>query len=767
MTELLLHTIAAQRRGVIAFFAVLTLVSLALSTKLPIDFSPETIFHGNDDLVEPQEAFIKTFGVHQHVVLVVLETLDETTLLEPEHLTWMYESSTALTAHSKIEAAFSLATIKVPKAGIMPFMPMLPMPVVTESPVSKSNAQELSEALDRSGKLSEQWVSKDRKLGLMILNLNQGIQKIDELSKLVHEIKLTLAKQNLPPTMTYSLAGLPAIRSDVVASLTTDQTTIIPLAGLLFLTLLTFIFRKPVGIVLPLASVGVGIVWSMAVYVLMDQAITVVSNALPILLMIIGISNGVHIVGRYTEESRLDPTQKKEAADRTMKHMILACGLTILTTAIGFASLLAARSELLTSMGWQSVSGLALLYLAMVLLFSLFLANFEAPSQPKTQTPVAIFVRFIGQRVVQYRFAWFALALSCVAAGLWSASSVQINSEFMETYTEDHPMMQTLTTIDEKLGGFLRLEVWVRVPEGDLLTPENFERMHEFQQLANAHPAVLSSFSYVDIHQHLLVESGQFQGTPPLPSKDAKGLNQLKVVRSTVDLLHEVFLPYNFITRDQSQARILLRMSDIGTRESLKVIEELERTVQKVFPKGSNVEVSFTGEVFVNSVAVDRFIRDLSYSFFGAALVIFAIIALLFRSVLFGLVAVLPNMTPLILTMGYIGVKGYDLNAGNVVVFSLSLGIAVDNTIHFLTRFREEIQHHAIHEALRRTVEFTGRAIVISSFITISGLAVLTLSEFAPTRHFAELTGFTMLSALVGDLILLPATLAVCWPSKK
>jgi predicted RND superfamily exporter protein len=644
---------------------------------------------------------------------------------------------------------------------------MLPMPVVTQSPVSKSDAQALSDAMDRSGKLSEQWISKDRKLGLMILNLNQDIQKIEELSKLVHEIKLTLAKQNLPPTMNYSLAGLPAIRSDVVESLKNDQTTIIPMAGLLFLTLLTFIFRKPVGIILPLASVGVGIVWSMAVYVLMDQAITVVSNALPILLMIIGISNGVHIVGRYTEESRLDPAQKKEAADRTMKHMILACGLTILTTAIGFASLLAARSELLTSMGWQSVSGLALLYLSMVLLFSLFLANFEAPNQPKKQTPVAIFVRFIGQHVVQYRFAWFALALSCVAAGLWSASSVQINSGFMETYTEDHPMMQTLTTIDEKLGGFLRLEVWVRAKEGDLLTPENFERMHKFQELADAHPAILSSFSYVDIHQHLLNESGQFKETPPLPSKDAKGLSQLKVVRSTVDLLHEVFLPYNFITRDQSQARILLRMSDLGTRESLKVIADLERTIENVFPEDSNTEVSLIGEVFINSVAVDRFIRDLSYSFFGAALVIFAIIALLFRSILFGLVAVLPNMTPLILTMGYMGVKGYDLNAGNVVVFSLSLGIAVDNTIHFLARFREEIQHHTIHDALRRTVEFTGRAIVLSSLITISGLAVLTLSEFAPTRHFAELTGFTMLSALVGDLILLPATLAVCWPEKK
>ena len=146
---------------------------------------------------------------------------------------------------------------------------------------------------------------------------------------------------------------------------------------------------------------------------------------------------------------------------------------------------------------------------------------------------------------------------------------------------------------------------------------------------------------------------------------------------------------------------------------------------------------------------------------------IFAIIAILFRSVLFGLVAVLPNMTPLILTMGYMAIRGYDLNAGNVVVFSLSLGIAVDNTIHFLARFREEISKHSVHDALQRTLAFTGRAVVLSSLIIVSGLAVLMLSEFRPTRGFAELTSFTMLSALLGDLILLPATLAVFWPKPK
>ncbi len=767
MIEKLLHTTEAHRGRLTVLIGIVTAIALALTTQLPIDFSPETIFHGNDDLVEPQVTFTKTFGVHQHVVLVILEAQGETTLLTPSHLSWMYDSGNTINAHSKVDEVFSLATIKVPRAGLVPFMPMMPMPVITDSPVSEKEAASLQEAMARSGKLSKQWISEDRKMGLMVINLNAEIQQIEDLAALVNAIKSKLETHQLPKNLTYSLAGLPAIRSDVVGSLKNDQMTIIPCAGLLFLALLALIFRKPVGIILPIAAVGVGILWSMAVYVLTDQPITVISNALPILLMIIGISNGVHIVGRYMEETDTQPNDNPAAARRTMHHMILACGLTILTTAIGFASLIAARSELLTSMGWQSVSGLALLYLAMVLFFSLYLGGFQAPPLPRDNAPVARFVRSIGTMVVKHRYVWFVTALGAVAGGLWSGSSVQINSGFMETYTKDHPMMQTLTTIDEKLGGFLRLEVWVQGEKGSILTPSVFERMDRFQAAANNHPEILSSFSYTDIHKHLITESGQFGKNPPLPPDNESGHTQLKTVHSTVQLMHEVFRPYHFITKDQDQARILLRMSDIGTRKSLEVIRELEKTMQEIFPEDSGIKASFTGEVFVNSVAVDRFIRDLSYSFLGAAFVIFAIIAVLFRSVLFGLVAILPNMTPLILTMGYMGFQGYDLNAGNVVVFSLSLGIAVDNTIHFLTRFREEIAHRSVHEALQRTVQYTGRAIVLSSVIIISGLAVLMLSEFKPTRGFAELTSFTMLSALIGDLILLPATLAVFWPDKK
>jgi multidrug efflux pump subunit AcrB len=134
----------------------------------------------------------------------------------------------------------------------------------------------------------------------------------------------------------------------------------------------------------------------------------------------------------------------------------------------------------------------------------------------------------------------------------------------------------------------------------------------------------------------------------------------------------------------------------------------------------------------------------------------------LFRSVRLGLLAAIPNTTPMAVTLGYMGLRGYDLNAGNVIVFTICLGIVVDDTIHFLTRYREEMaRDNDVWKAIERSYHGTGRAIVLMTLLIVCGLSVLLLSDFVPTRRFAELTTLTMIAALFGDLLLLPASLVL------
>ncbi len=222
-----------------------------------------------------------------------------------------------------------------------------------------------------------------------------------------------------------------------------------------------------------------------------------------------------------------------------------------------------------------------------------------------------------------------------------------------------------------------------------------------------------------------------------------------------------------FMTADGLRARVRLRLKEIGSRKTLELIDKLQDKLAAAFPTGGPIEARLTGEAYVNALSLTTLIRDLFYSLLTASLVIFTLIGIEFRSLRAGLIAALPNLAPLVITLGYMGLRGYDMNVANVIVFTICLGLADDNTIHLLYRFREEL--HAggkVASAIRRAFRGTGRAIVATSLLLLAGLGVLLFSNFVPTRRFAELTCVTILGNLLGVLLLLPACLVLAWKPK-
>ena len=207
-------------------------------------------------------------------------------------------------------------------------------------------------------------------------------------------------------------------------------------------------------------------------------------------------------------------------------------------------------------------------------------------------------------------------------------------------------------------------------------------------------------------------------------------------------------------------AWIMIRVSDQGTQWTLNVIESLEQLLKDQFDSAAGIDYRLTGDAYVYAMAMSRFVFDLLWSLAEAAVIVFLLITLMFRSARIGLISVFPNVTPLIVTFAYMGARGYELNITNAIVFSISLGVAVDDTINFLSRFCEEFgrcgdPHAAVQVALDRT----GRAIGLTTTLVLIGMAVLSFSSFMPTRRFAELMSVTMIAAQAGDLLLLPACL--------
>lgn len=769
MTRHVADLLVRHRGIVLAILVAVTAAATALAVRVPFDFTPQAVFAGNDDLVDYCEDFKRLFGHEDAILLVVLQASGEHDLLEPASLTWQAEIAARLRKMPQVVRIESVATMQTLHAHLLGRRRLTAGPLIAKLPVDEEAAHKVRATLTDS--LAEgALVSKDHRVGAILVCLDPAARDIDSMRAAVQQTQKLLADHPPPDHCKVSYSGLPALRVDIVDELIADQIRLLPLAALLFFVVLVILFRCVSGTVLPLLATGAGLALSVGALTLTGQTLNIISNIIPALLLIFGVSCCVHVINRYAEESYRLPGQRELATRRTIENMLLPCFLTYATTALGFLSLVAAHSVSLRGFGWQAALGMILLYLVSMAVFASMLPYLRAPrfdrSDAGSSSWVANVVSLSGYTVARYPRTTVLSSLAVIAACLWLGSGLTVNSFMIETYEADHPTIQTMQVVESSLGGFLPLEISLRTDRPEqFVSPAVYAAVAEAQRYASAQPGVLFSRSYVDLNQEIYAKTRMRDELfERMPQNDDNGRRRVQrthgVCRQFADALG-----YNyFLTRDGLRARVLLRLEDVGTKRTLAVIEGLEDKLAELFPAGGGIEARLTGDAYLNAKVMDGFVRDLFSSLLCASILIFGIIGMLFRSLRVGMIAMLPNVFPLTVTLGYMGLLNYDLNVGNVIMFSISLGVAVDNTIHFISRFREEIHHSGdVADAIYRSYQGAGRAMVLSSVLVVSGLAILLVSDFIPTRRFAELTGVTMAAALVGDLLVLPAMITLYW----
>ena len=334
-----------------------------------------------------------------------------------------------------------------------------------------------------------------------------------------------------------------------------------------------------------------------------------------------------------------------------------------------------------------------------------------------------------------------------------------------DTLEKHNPEVKALAIVENQLGGLSPIEVILSTKQpGPLTTIDFMNRVGRIKTGLQKHDDVTQFVSLIDVFA--LVDS-QVLGTAAIPEHGPlidDERCQLRIRRIKDQLLsrrNSSGLSL-FLTEDQTEARLMVNLKDNGSIRGREIVEDLERLLVKEFPNDGPVQFKLTGEMYVGLYALDNFVIELLTSLFMATLIIIVVLGIFFGSIKLGLVSVVPNITPLIVTLGYMGIRGYDLNVANVTVFAIGLGIAVDDTIHFLSRYRDEfLVDGKVVPAISRTARGSGTAIVLTTVLIVGGMAVLLNSSFVPTKRFAELTIVTMMAALAGDLLLLPAIIGL------
>ncbi len=766
----LANKIIAYRRWILA--AMLALAALFATTvpDLGFDFTPQQMFQSTSSANEYREEFAERFGREDNLVTIAVLGDD---VFEPTMLETLREVTFDLRQLDSIKNAESIATFQIPRAGDSPgtmsVEPILDQAAGAE--VSPEQAQKLSEVALAEPLVRDRLVSGDADLALVLAWIDDSRQSAEELEGAVSDIEQRLEAHPLPDGYEYQTGGVPTLRAQIVEQLRLEQLTFLPLTGLIYIIILAWLFRRTSGVLLPILVVCFAVLATIATLVWTDSPINIVNNVLPTLIFVIGIADSIHMLTRDAEE--IDAGKGRIAAVKaTIRHTGLACLLTSCTTAVGFVSLLAADTNILQDLGWQSAVGVMFAYTATLLFLPAALSYLRPVHRKKLGSDTeassdklhegALLERFLissGEHLLANAKAVVVLSLLVASGFAMLASQVEIDTTLLEVFQEEHPTYKTTQLVEQRMGGFLPIEISLESEDLDRFKdPEIYRRIARVQQFAADQPEVLSTQSIVDFHQSA---RAALLGDPAEREKMPESREQVEQLHLLIAGAPDEPAGVNrFVTSDFRNARLLLRVSDVGAKAQLKLAKRLEARLDEAFGDVATVDYRLTGDAYVASVALDSFIRDLFYSLLVAFGIIFLMMTVVFRSLKLGLISMLPNTIPLVMTFGYMGMAGINLNTTTVIIFAISLGLAVDDTIHFLARFREELDRRTtIKEAILYTYYGAGRAILLTSVLLVTGLMVLLFSDFIPTRQFGILTSITIAGAILADLILLPSLL--------
>jgi hypothetical protein len=801
-----------RRLAVVVSMLLVTVLAGLQIPKLRADFTPNDLFAQVEAEQAIVDEFRATFGNTDNVLLLLVEAPD---IFDPAVLQYIRDVADEFKAQPWSARVTSIATLPLPRpaavapapdageptaaqaiyrrlrddlATVAPAFrsserdntepptepawlgtrpPVADAPATAASIAAAIDADEatfLRQTVSTSPLLNGQLVSADSTLATIVIELSQNTHRAADIAVAVNDARARVAARPAPDQVLASWAGLPYLRTALVERMRADQKIMLPGAIIVCFIILLMAFRWLPGILLPLAVVVMTVVQVVGAMAAVGEPFNILNNIIPLLLIIIGISDAIHLISRYAEELRAGESAVS-AAVRTMRTMAVACFMTSITTAVGFATLLVSHTQLLRHFGFTAAAGVMLAYILTILFIPATLPWLRVPATTSgagREGWLEDTVESITHRVM--RRPWLTLLASLVvfgAAGFYS-SRVIVDAAVLDQFDADDDIYVSTHKLEDRLAGFRPLEVYLRAPAGRLLEPDVSHALDAVATWARTQDSVLRTTSWLTYAR---------EARAGVAGADSRELEFTSASQLTTWLDVFANAPQNpvraYLSEETTAGRLNLAVRDVGAAATIELADALNQVLREQFASMPDIEVSITGDAYTSSLGLRSVIADLAGSLGLATILIFLLMVGMFRSLRLGLVSIPPNVLPLLLTLAFMGWRGIPLNAATVIIFSVSIGLAVDGTIHVLARFREEqARGLSTEEAMSLAARGSGKAIVLTSLSLMFGFSVMLFSAFVPVQRFGILIGISMTSCLLATLFLLPALIAVTWPNR-
>ncbi len=750
--------------SIILRYRVLFLVLTGLLTGLfgyyamesKTDNSIEVWLKRNDPKLDYYYDFIDKFGDDEFLIVA----MDGDDLFTSKKIKLINDIATRLEAVKGVRSVISLASVYKDKLSAPYFKEVL----------KRNKARSVLDVFEERMMVDPMYVnnviSSDGETTAIIATVAKGSPEArKELVKETREILRNVETENSMEE--FLLAGPSIVNTELDRMSQKDMRTFTPVMFAVALVILVVLFNNITGVLIPAITIGINIMWTMGLFVLFGNKMNMVSGMLIPLVFIISLATTVHILNRFYLEVKLSGN-RRESVLRTIKHICVPCFLTCVTTSIGFLSLVVSDVTPVKTTGIFMAAGILMSFFVCITLVPSMLSLLpERMSRPfvniqdnrySSNKEFQGVYGFIGKFVKNNTIYVFFISLVFVGVAIYGITKIVAESSIFESFPESSEITRSTEHIEQELMGLIPMDIVVDAGNtGSVFQPDVLLEMEKLQGHLKGIPEVTKSVSVVDYVKYLNKLLNKDNPDSSMVTMD-RAIDFVKLAS-----LHGDSMVASLYTEDYSEGRVSVRMKNVGSSRYKSIVNNIEGFIKENFPK--NVSCAITGIVPLIMDMQGYLIESQIKTFILAFILIFICIALLLKSARIGMMSMIPNLVPIAITLGVMGYVGINLDVATIMIASVAIGISVDDTIHFLYRFKEEFKKDGDHYlAIQRTLSGVGRALIFTTVVASCGFLVFCLSSFKAIQYFGLLTGITMVGALVADLFILPSCILLFKP---
>ena len=597
---------------------------------------------------------------------------------------------------------------------------------------------------------------------LLALTLNKSLLNSQARIDLIQSIEELVNPFSMAMNVKVHYSGLPYIRTKSTIKTKSEVHLFILLAlGITALIMLLF-FQSFSAMFYSMIVVGIGVIWAIGTIALLGFKITILTALIPPLIIVIGIPNCIFLLNKYHNEFKIHGNKVKSLS-RVIQKVGNATFMTNATTAAGFATFIITQTQMLVEFGIVASINILMVFFISLLVIPSVCSFMPVPKARHLSHLERNWMNKLTawmERIVLYhRSNVYSITILLLVIASFGLSKIKTTGNIVDDIPKDDPLIVDLHFFEDNFSGVMPFEIVIDTKKKNGVSKSStLKRIQKLEQLLEAYPEISRTTSISDLAK--FSKQAYYNGNPnyySLPNSQEKNFI-MKYAKNSISNGGDLFS--SFVDSAKSIARVSALMKDIGTMQMKMLKDSIRPKIDNIFnPDKYNVSVTGTSVLFLEGT------RYLVTNLFSSLMLAIALIAILmawmFSSTRMVIVSLLPNLIPLVFTGALMGYFGITIKPSTILVFSIAFGISIDDTIHFLAKYRQELKanHWNIRTAVIKSLKETGVSMFYTSIVLFFGFSIFIASEFGGTVALGSLVSVTLLFAMMANLLLLPSLL--------